>query len=167
MTRYSFQPLHERDLDLVARWLARPHVARWWPDAKQQVEKIRRWREEPWIAPYLILLDRRPVGHIQTYDPEPAPDGDCYGQPSGTRGIDLFIGEADLIGQGHGTAVIRQMAERLLAEPGVVRVIGDPAPDNRASIRAFEKAGFRDTGEIELPDGPARLMVLSAVTDPA
>ena len=164
MTRYSFQPLHERDLDLVVRWLARPHVARWWPDAKRQEEQIRRWREEPWTEPYLILLDCRPIGFIQTYDPEPAPGGDGYGQPPGTRGIDLFIGGADLIGLGHGSAVIRQMAEQLLAETGVEQVIGDPAPDNRASIRAFEKAGFRDVGEIDLPDGPARLMVLSGLT---
>ena len=166
MTRYSFQPLHERDFDLVARWLVQPHVARWWPDAKRQEEKIRRWREEPWIEPYLIFLDRRPIGYIQTYDPEPAPDGDGFGQLPGTRGIDLFIGEADQIGIGHGTAVIRRMAEQLLAEPGVVRVIGDPALDNQASIRAFEKAGFRDMGGFDLPDGPARLMVLSVVTNP-
>ena len=28
-------------------------------------------------------------------------------QPDGTRGIDQFIGEADLIDRGHGTALVR------------------------------------------------------------
>jgi RimJ/RimL family protein N-acetyltransferase len=59
-------------------------------------------------------------------------------------GIDLFIGEPDLIGRGHGPALIRAFL-RDVAFPRYrvdLCVIG-PALSNVAAIRAYEKAGFR------------------------
>ena len=76
-----------------------------------------------------------------------------------TRGIDLFIGEPSALGKGHGAEFLRLTAERLLAQPDVKRVIGDPEPANHRSRRAFEKAGFRDSGERLVPGGSVRLMV--------
>ena len=32
----EFRPLREEDLPLVARWLGREHVARWWRDADRE-----------------------------------------------------------------------------------------------------------------------------------
>ncbi len=63
-------------------------------------------------------------------------------QPAGTRGLDQFIGEPDMLDRGHGSAFIRVFAERLLAN-GTPRVVIDPDPTNARAIRAYEKAGFR------------------------
>jgi RimJ/RimL family protein N-acetyltransferase len=59
-------------------------------------------------------------------------------------GIDLYIGEPDLIGHGHGPALIRAFL-RGVAFPryGVETCVIGPARSNRAAIRAYEKAGFR------------------------
>ena len=46
-----------------------------------------------------------------------------------------------MVGQGHGSAFVRQHCARLFAA-GAPAVGTDPNPDNRRAIRAYEKAGF-------------------------
>jgi aminoglycoside 6'-N-acetyltransferase len=79
-------------------------------------------------------------------------------QPEGTRGLDQFIGEADMIGRGHGSAFVRVFANRMLTS-GTPRVVTDPDPVNARAVRAYEKAGFRRDRLVETPDGAALLMV--------
>ena len=79
----------------------------------------------------------------------------------GTRGIDLFIGELDMVNHGHGSAFIRTFIDRLLAS-GAPRVITDPDPENARAVRAYEKAGFVKDRMVDTPDGPALLMVRNA-----
>ena len=62
----------------------------------------------------------------------------------GTRGIDLFIGEPDMIERGHGSALIRAFADERLRQ-GAPRMVTDPDPANLRAIRAYEKAGFEKT----------------------
>ena len=85
-------------------------------------------------------------------------DGGFGPQPEGARGLDQFIGEADMLGRGHGSAFIRAFADRLLAS-GTPRVVTDPDPANKRAIRAYEKAGFCRERIVDTPDGPALLMV--------
>ena len=80
-------------------------------------------------------------------------------------GVDLFIGETELVGRGHGPALLRQFL-RDVAFPfhGIdVCVIG-PSLTNVAAIRAYEKAGFRPLKEVQVPGEPDRefLMRLTA-----
>ena len=78
-------------------------------------------------------------------------------QPDDTCGIDQFIGEADMLGLGHGSGFVRAFADQLLAA-GTPRVVTDPDPANVRAIRAYEKAGFRRDRLVDTPDGPALLM---------
>jgi RimJ/RimL family protein N-acetyltransferase len=94
---------------------------------------------------HVIMLDGRPIGEIQSYriddDPEYAAQV-AVGRPA--LGIDLFIGEPDCIGRGHGPALIRAFL-RDIAFPryGVELCVIGPTASNAAAIRAYEKAGFR------------------------
>jgi aminoglycoside 6'-N-acetyltransferase len=78
--------------------------------------------------------------------------------PEGSRGVDHYIGEADMLGRGHGSAFVRLHAERLFAA-GAPAVGADPHPDNARAIRAYGKAGFVAAGgAIKTPWGLALLM---------
>lgn len=70
-------------------------------------------------------------------------------------GVDLFIGEADLVGRGHGPAMIRQFL-RDVAFPfhGVEVCVIGPSVKNAAAIRAYEKAGFRPLRTVQIPGEP-------------
>jgi aminoglycoside 6'-N-acetyltransferase len=59
--------------------------------------------------------------------------------------IDLFLSE-HVHGQGVGTDAVRTVARHLIHDRGHHRVTIDPAADNIAAIRAYEKVGFRPVG---------------------
>ena len=138
---YSFRALERADLPTIRRWLAAPHVAEWWGDPDDEIATIESHIDSVSIEPLIIELDGRPIGYLQTYDPHLEDDHPYQDQPFGTLGIDLSIGEPDLVNIGHGSSIIRQFVDQLFAE-GTPRVVIDPHPTNRRAIRAYEKAGF-------------------------
>jgi aminoglycoside 6'-N-acetyltransferase len=62
-----------------------------------------------------------------------------------------------MISQGHGSAFMRLLAERLTAEGAPVVAI-DPDVENLRARRAFAKAGFRGEDLVETETGPVVLM---------
>jgi aminoglycoside 6'-N-acetyltransferase len=146
------------DLPLLRRWLAAPHVAAWWPDADKQLKRFRVHLTDPGIAQFMVTANERVIGYLQCWDPHTEPDHPYAAQPAGTRSIDQLIGEADMVGRGHGSAFIRQFVDDMLAA-GAPRVLTDPDPRNARAIRAYEKAGFRRGRLMDTPDGIALLMV--------
>lgn len=159
MAPYVFCPMEAADLPVVQRWLLAPHVAEWWHDP-ETFEFVSGDLNHHDMAQFIVALDGRPFAYLQCYRLGEWHDG--FGpQPLGTRRIDQFIGEADMMGQGHGSAFVRAFIEELLGN-GVPRVVLDPRPTNPRAIRAYEKAGFQRDREVDTPDGPALLMVRDA-----
>lgn len=162
---FEFRPLAESDLPRLGDWLGRPHLREWWREQELTLEALRE-KYLPRIAgshaahPFIASLDGEPVGYIQFYDAAAVP-GWWPDEPGpGVLGIDQFLGDGARLGQGLGTAMVRQFVARIFADPAVTEVRLDPRPDNARAIRCYEKAGFRATGEIVTPDGPALMMVL-------
>ncbi len=141
--RYSFRPATEADLPLIAGWLAARHVAEWWTgDVEASLAGIADAMDSIDTEPLIVELAGRPIAYLQSYDPHLEDDHPYQDQPFGTLGIDLSIGPAEMVGIGHGSAIVRQFVGELFAE-GAPRVVIDPHPDNYRAIRAYEKAGFR------------------------
>jgi RimJ/RimL family protein N-acetyltransferase len=164
LKQIEFPPLTEADLPLVEGWLRREHVARWWrDDIGESLAEYRRALEgrEP-TDHFLIEVDRRPVGMIQTYLISDYPEWEEVVQVGdGVAGVDLMIGEADIIGHGLGPRVLAQFArEVVLARPGTQAVVATVDEANRRSWRAFEKAGFRYARDVVEEGRPHRLMRL-------
>src|ERR1700674_715771 len=156
----QFCPMSVADLPLVRDWLATPHVAQWWGDAGEQFKLVSDDLEHPEMDQFIVLKGERPFGYLQCYDPA-AWDHPFGLLPSGTRGIDQFIGEPDMVDRGHGSAFIRAFIDGLMAT-GMPRVLTDPDPANTRAISAYEKAGFRADRIVDTPDGRALLMVRGA-----
>jgi aminoglycoside 6'-N-acetyltransferase len=73
-----------------------------------------------------------------------------------SAGIDLYL-TTPRHGQGLGSEAVRILARHLIEERGHHRLTIDPAADNAAAIRAYEKVGFRPVGVMRSyeqgPDG--------------
>jgi aminoglycoside 6'-N-acetyltransferase len=73
-----------------------------------------------------------------------------------SAGIDLYL-TTPRRGQGLGSEAVRVLARYLIEERGHHRLTIDPAADNAAAIRAYEKVGFRPVGVMRSyergPDG--------------
>ena len=160
MARYAFRDMTADDLPMIRRWLNNTHVREWWGDPDEQYGLVSGDLDEPAMEQYIVSADGRDFGYLQCYDLTAWNSG--FGeQPKGTRGIDLFIGEADMIEHGHGSAMIRAFVDERLKH-GAPRVVTDPDPKNLRAMRAYENAGFARVGPVDTPDGPSLLMVRDA-----
>ena len=130
------RPLRADDVERVAEIQAEPGVARWWgPPNKAQLRRQAEGRDEE--KALAVETEGELVGLIQYYE-ENEPD-------FRHAGIDVFLtGRAR--GRGLGTEAVRTLARYLIDERGHHRLTIDPAADNAAAIRAYEKVGFRAVG---------------------
>ncbi|QOG16083.1 MULTISPECIES: GNAT family N-acetyltransferase [Bradyrhizobium] len=154
---YTFRPMRPADLPLIRRWLREAHVREWWGDPDEQFTLVSGDLDEPAMDQFIVLADDKPFGYLQCYRLTAWNTG--FGpQPEGTRGIDQFIGEGDMVGRGHGSAFIRQFVDDCFRH-GLPRMVTDPDPLNARALRAYEKAGFVRDHMVDTPDGTAQLMV--------
>ena len=134
---YGFRAMIPEDIPLVAIWLATPEVARWWEGAIDEDDLA-----DPSCRQWIVSHQGRPFAYLQDYDPHAEADHPFAGLPPGSRGMDQFIGDSDMIGRGHGSAFLQIFADRLFGE-GVPAVGVDPQPENLRAVRAYRKAGFQ------------------------
>ena len=98
---------------------------------------------------------------VETYLIADHPEWDALvGAGPGVAGLDLFIAEEHLLGRGLGPRIIRTFLDDVVfADPAVTACVAAPSIHNAASLRAFEKAGFRGGPVVEDPEeGPVRVL---------
>jgi aminoglycoside 6'-N-acetyltransferase len=155
------------DLRLLHEWTQQPHALPWYGDHGSYDDVVSHYSpalegRDP-TDHYIIVVDGAPVGMIQTYV---VADHPAYAtligvEDSATAGVDIIIGEEELTGKGLGTEVLRRFVDEIVfARPETTACVADPDLDNVASIRAFEKAGFRSVKTFVEDPGDGRLHVL-------
>jgi RimJ/RimL family protein N-acetyltransferase len=157
-----FRPLERADLEMMHVWLQRPHVAQWWTPTPTpaQLEDDYFPAESTTTRACIAMLRDEPLGFIQCYTAMGSGDGWWEEERDpGVRGVDQFLANAQQLGQGYGSAMVRKFVDAIFADAAVTKVQTDPSPDNERAIRAYRKAGFTDHSRIMTPDGPALLMV--------
>lgn len=130
------------DRDLLRRWDAAPHVvaAKGTEDWQWERELA---RELAWRQQLIAELDGVPFGFLEITDPARDDEqhwGDCA---PGLRAIDIWIGEADLLGRGLGTRMLQLALERCFADPCVQAALVDPLASNDGARRFYQRQGFR------------------------
>ncbi|WP_328590043.1 GNAT family N-acetyltransferase [Roseibium marinum] len=130
------------DFGLLLEWQSRPHVRMWWstvePFSEQKLEdpRVRRW---------IVSTAECPFAYMQDYTVHGWENHHFSGLPRVSRGIDQFIGEPCMIGNGHGPAFISERLQALF-EGGAPVVATDPHPENAHAIAAYKKSGFKEFG---------------------
>lgn len=133
--RVLLRPGRPEDADRLVRIRNEPEVIRRWGSANIE-EEI----GEEFIGAddgFVIEAVGEVVGAIQ-YHEENEP---MYRH----AGMDIFL-TTSRHGQGLGTEAVRVLARYLFEERGHHRLTIDPAADNTAAIRAYERVGFRRVG---------------------
>ena len=166
MASYDLRPASAHDLPMFRRWLASPEAVRWWGDPDEQYALLEQDLANPLMRMRLVSLDERPFAYVQDYDIGSWPQAHLLHLPEGTRAVDTFIGEPDMVGRGHGSAFLRLIAQQLIAE-GAPCIVIDPDPENERARRAYAKAGFVEDRMVETPEGPAVLMMFRPYCAPS
>jgi len=168
--RIGFRPLAPDDLARVDRWLAEPHVARWWPGGpgagQREFGEVLAGGDPTRV--FVIELDGRPAGLIQVYRLVEEPEYERVVGVDEAAGLDLLIGEPELVGRGLGPVVIDRFVAGVVW-PGyseVRRCMAGPSIANIRSQRAFEKVGFERLRVVSVP-GDADAEVVMVLDRPA
>jgi aminoglycoside 6'-N-acetyltransferase len=148
--------LSRDDFGLLVTWLARPHVAEWWGDPLDPAGVEKEFGPcvdgtDP-TRVFVCRLGDGPIGLVQIYRLADEPDYErAVGVVEGA-GMDLFIGEADHLGQGWGTEILRRALDVIWKSyPEVRRAMAGPSIRNVRSQHVFEKAGFRALRQVSVP----------------
>jgi len=162
----SFRPVAEDDIPDLYRWRQEPHVQRWWyedDDSEPTLDVVAKNYgpdHDDKEHRYIIEMDGRSIGYIQMYLLSDWPEYAALVQETGA-GVDLFIGEPDLINKGIGTEVINRFVEDVVfADPSIDTCVIDPEITNAAAIRAYEKAGFVPVRTVDVPDTPGPELIM-------
>jgi RimJ/RimL family protein N-acetyltransferase len=142
--------MEAEDLPMLHEWIRRPHALRWYGDHGTYEDVVAHYLpaiegSDP-TDHYIVTLDDTAIGMVQTYVVADYPD---YAEVVGvtdrqTAGVDILIGEGELTGKGLGTEILRRFVDEIVfARAETTSCAADPDARNVASLRAFEKAGFR------------------------
>ncbi|MFF3767601.1 GNAT family N-acetyltransferase [Streptomyces sp. NPDC001922] len=131
------RPTAPDDVPALAAIRATPEVRARWRGEGDLAADVAADLEDPGVHPFTVEHERRIVGMIQWYAEE-EPD---YRH----AGLDIFLAPT-VHGRGLGSDAVRTLARHLIDDHGHHRLVIDPAADNTAAIRCYEKAGFRPVG---------------------
>ena len=131
------RPSVPEDVPALAAVRATPEVRARWRGGDDLAAEVRSDLEDPSTHCLTVRYRDRVVGMIQWYAEE---DPDYR-----HAGIDVFL-DPSVHGRGLGTDAVRTLARHLIDDLGHHRLVIDPAADNHAAIRCYEKAGFRPVG---------------------
>ncbi len=129
------------DLAFLKHWDEQPHVIESDPndDWNWECELSRNpaWREQ-----LIAELDGQPIGFLQIIDPA-AEETHYWGTiEANKRAIDIWIGEAQHLGKGYGTEMMRLALQRCFANEEVTEVLIDPLESNARAIKFYQEIGF-------------------------
>jgi aminoglycoside 6'-N-acetyltransferase len=167
------------DYELFVRWRNEPHVAEWWntdedpvPMSLDHATAEYGADADAWVTRCMISVADRAVGFVQFYPwSEEADEAREMGvpDPDTSYGLDIFIGEPDMIGRGVGATVVALVGAHVFEAEGARSVaLLTPVGNDRAH-RAYEKAGFRkvrQTLDTDVVNGERRMSWLMVLDRP-
>lgn len=153
MKSVRLRPAVPADAALLHAWDREPHVIRAVTDDPTAEEAFidAEWEQEisdqSSVSFFLIGEENgRPVGAMQVIDPHLEPTH-YWGQiEPNLRALDIWLGAADALGRGVGTAMMTQAIDTCFSDGEVTAIVIDPLASNTDAHRFYQRLGFRPVG---------------------
>lgn len=172
--RFTVRPVApDADAPLLHGWFTEPRAAFWGMASRSvdEVAGIYGWiDEQDHLTASLVLLDDRPIGLLQTYDPFVDEIGEHYERRAGDLGVHLFLAN-DVARAGRTPQLMEFLLAYVLADPAVQRIVLEPDASNDKSVALLERMGA-ELGPVTeipapMPDLPAKKAQFAFVSRPA
>lgn len=129
------------DMQLMKIWLHQNFIRKFWGDPQVWINEISENLNADWVK-YFIVESNKPIGFLQYYETDKAPQGDWSGEPVGTVGIDYLIGNIDFLGKGFGNIIVSLFVEYIQSLNKYDFIIADPIKENISSSKVLINSGF-------------------------
>lgn len=154
----------ERDLPLLARWMNDPAVAAFWsldgPESVIEAHLRAQLDGDGRSLPCLGVVGGVPMSYWEIYRADLDPLARHYPARPHDTGVHVLIGKVADRARGIGSRLLRAVADHILDHrPACARIVAEPDLRNTPCVAAFLSAGFRLTGELDLPGKRAALMI--------
>ena len=134
--KVNIRPLQRNDLEWFTDWNNDPeYKGPYEPLENNTLEEIQKWFDSEKKTESWVITDKQgnPMGQIIT-----GPQGDYYWLG--------YILHPDHRGHDYTTEAVKLLVVHLFSTKNIVRIQAECNPENRASIRVLEKAGFTYEG---------------------
>jgi len=152
---FTFQQFQKKDIPLLFKWLALPHVAEWWRetrDYKKFETKYSKRTDDESIGQFLICHKEKSIGYISWYNAKECPfRNETFPDP--TYGFDILIADQNYFGKGYGDVVIKQFIDEKIMPMNPKKIIVDPEIANKKAIHVYQKVGFKKIKQVQTTDG--------------
>jgi RimJ/RimL family protein N-acetyltransferase len=132
----NIRPLSQKDLDWFTDWNNNPeYKGHFEPHEFFTQEEIERWYNSEKDDEWWVIEDKKgnPMGQLVT-----GPQGDCYRLG--------YILHPNFRSKGYTTEAVKLLIDHLFNTKDIIRIQAECSPENKASIRVLEKAGFTYEG---------------------
>jgi putative acetyltransferase len=130
------------DLNIMGKWLEQDYIQKFWGDPQDWIKEISENISARWVKYFIVEYDK-PIGFLQYYETDRAPQGDWSSEPIGTVGIDYLIGEKEYIGKGNGTKIVGLLVDFIKSKNEYDFIVADPILDNVTSVKVLENNRFK------------------------
>jgi RimJ/RimL family protein N-acetyltransferase len=166
MYEIDFRPLRDADLPLLTRWLAEPHVRRFYQKQPATLRDVALEYgptirgEEPSIS-HLAIRNGAPFAYLQCYRNVDYPEWCAIIDVYDGISIDLYIGDPASLHRGLGRAALGAYVRQIAfpAYPGEARAYIGHELINTAALRCSQAVGFRPLREFR-EDGIAMMLLV-------
>lgn len=137
----SMRPATLADVAILRHWDEQPHVIACDPNDDWQWESSLA-EDTPYTERWIAQWQHRPIGYLEILTPHEDPEQYWGHAPADVRALDIWIGEANDLNQGYGTAMMQWALNRCFAEKKASQVWIDPLADNHDALRFYRRFGF-------------------------
>jgi len=130
------------DLNTLRVWLEQDYIQKFWGDPQDWINEISENISADWVKYFIVECDS-PIGFLQYYETDIAPQGGWADEPIGTVGIDYLIGNKEYLGKGYGSKIVRLLVDFIKSKSEYDYIVADPIIENLSSIKVLENNGFR------------------------
>lgn len=146
MNNIVFRSVDDTDLDLLAVWLNKEYILKWYHDAADWLYEIKeRNNSFAWIHHFIVMEGKTPIGFCQYYDCYDAnhmEDWYSVTQRGDTFSIDYLIGNEAYLGKGYGKSIVKLLTDTIRQKEQAKQIIVQPEQENHSSNHVLMANGY-------------------------